>query len=108
MSNVKYTRAYDSVKKVWVTPQEVEICDRYDKPRFYSENIDENGIDSGEILTYRKQTREIKYKKPELHPGETGYTRRECFSAIGKNSKEFREKLERKSETQERDRKSVV
>lgn len=101
VGNVKYTRAYDSVKKVWVTPQEVAICDRYDKPRFYSENIDENGVDSGEILTYRKQTREIKYKKPELHPGETGYTRRECFSAIGKNSKEFREKLERKSETQE-------
>ena len=101
VSNVKYTRAYDSVKKVWVTPQEVAICDRYDKPRFYSENIDENGADSGEILTYRKQTKEIKYKKPELHPGETGYTRRECFATLGKNTQDFREKISRQAETQE-------
>ena len=101
MSNIKYTKAYDSVKKIWVEPQDIEPCDRYDKPRFYSENIDENGVDSGEILTYRKQTREIKFRKPELHPGETGYTRRECFSTIGKNTKEFRDKIEKQVKTQE-------
>ncbi len=53
----KYVKAYDSKTKSWVTVEEIARADRYDKPRYYSDcNYDS---DSGEILTYVKESKEL-------------------------------------------------
>jgi hypothetical protein len=101
MADVKYDKAYDSKLNKWVTVNDLNIADRYDKPRYYSsDKWDEIG-EASDILTYRKETKLIIFKKPEKHEGEQGFTRTACFIKVCDNTKENRERLSRQCEHQE-------
>ena len=96
----KYECAYDSKLHKIVKPEEVAICDRYDKPRYYSVNEENNNMPGNMILTMRKETVDIPYKKPELHDKET-YKRKLCFVALCANTVENNNKLRAQTKHQE-------
>lgn len=98
----KYSEAFDSKLNRWVKPDDIDIADRYDKPRYYSVDTRQNeNRNSGVILTYRKETKEIPFKRPDLHPDRTGYTRSSCFCEYCENNAEQREKVDRQVKAQE-------
>jgi hypothetical protein len=101
MTELKYDKAYDAVLNKWVKPSEVHPADRYDKPRFFSEEKFNGKGAEGEILTYRKESIEIPYKRKDLHVDKASYTRQACFASFCKNTAENRKELKEKSSHQE-------
>lgn len=94
MGNLKYNKAWDVKLKRYVTPSEVNEAERHDRNRYFSEQFNEYE-DKGEVLTLHRKSKTFKNKN------NIEITRQAHFSAIGKNTKEYREKTAKLIERQE-------
>lgn len=91
---LKYNKAWDNKLKRYVLPSEVNEAERHDKNRYFSEKFDDNE-DKGDVLTLHKQSKTCKSKNGKE------FTRKAHFSAIGKNTKEYRERTSKLIKAQE-------
>lgn len=95
MSGLMYKEAWDNKLKKYVTPSEVDIVEGHDRNRYFSSKFNENddiSVDANDkenkcrVLTLRKQS------KTFINKNGKEVSRQRHFSAIGVNTKDYREK----------------
>ena len=97
MGKLTYEKAWDNKLKRFVTPSEVTDAERHDRNRYFSKQFDDSTDDNaaGEVLTLHKESKKFKNKNG------TEIIRCKHFAAIGKNTKEYRERTAKLIKRQE-------
>lgn len=95
MTKVKYDKAWDNIKHVYVEPDQVEKCERHDRNRYFSEKF-EDDEDRGKVLTLCKTSKAFKRKNSDKEIKVKAH-----FMAIADNTKSYREQTKKKQAHQE-------
>lgn len=91
---LKYEKAWDNLKKIWVTPDEIDRAEAHDRNRYFSEEFSEDE-DKGKVLTLCKKSKTYKNKNGKE------ISARAHFAVIADNTKLYRKATEKKIVRQE-------
>ena len=97
MANIKtrkHPKAWDNVKKIWVTPEQVNTCEGHDRNRFFTDEFGVNE-DKGQVLTLHNTS------KTYTNKNGNEITRKAHFAIIAENTREYREQTAKKIIRQE-------